>query len=173
VIAPLLNIILAGVPPRDAGSASGVLTTFQQLGGAVGVAVVGVVFFGLLSSRASVSLDAVTPHLRALLAAAHLPPAQVTQQVSHFRHCFEVQAASSDPTVPVPGCPSLSSSAPANPVGAAFAGAAKSALAQDFVSSFERILFFNVGFWVLTGASSMLLPRARQPGPQPAASGAH
>ena len=53
VIAPLLNIILAGVPGRDAGSASGVLTTFQQLGGAIGVAIVGVVFFGLLSSRAA------------------------------------------------------------------------------------------------------------------------
>src|ERR1700693_916036 len=52
VIAPRLNIILAGVPGRDAGSASGVLTTFQQLGGAIGVAVVGVVFFGLLSRRA-------------------------------------------------------------------------------------------------------------------------
>jgi EmrB/QacA subfamily drug resistance transporter len=53
VIAPLLTIILQGVPPRDAGSASGVLTTFQQLGGAIGVAIVGTVFFGLLSSGAA------------------------------------------------------------------------------------------------------------------------
>jgi EmrB/QacA subfamily drug resistance transporter len=173
VIAPLLNIILAGVPPRDAGSASGVLTTFQQLGGAMGVAVVGVVFFGLLSSRASVSLDAVTPHLRAQLAAAQLPPAQVTQAVSRFRHCFEAETSSSDPTLPVPGCPSLNSATSANPVSTAFASAAKGALAQDFVSSFERILFFNLGFWVLTGASSMLLPRVRQPGGQPTASSAH
>ena len=58
VIAPLLNVILAGVPGRDAGSASGVLTTFQQLGGAVGVAVVGVVFFGMLSGRAGLSCRA-------------------------------------------------------------------------------------------------------------------
>jgi EmrB/QacA subfamily drug resistance transporter len=65
VIAPLLNVILAGVPPRDAGSASGVLTTFQQLGGAIGVAIVGVLFFGLLSSHASASVSDVTPSLRA------------------------------------------------------------------------------------------------------------
>src|ERR1700680_1975703 len=76
VIAPLLNIILAGVPGRDAGSASGVLTTFQQLGGAIGVAVVGVVFFGLLSSRAPVAVATVLPQLQAQLAANHVPAAQ-------------------------------------------------------------------------------------------------
>ncbi len=73
VIAPLLNIILAGVPGRDAGSASGVLTTFQQLGGAIGVAVVGVVFFGLLSSRAPAAVATVTPQLQSQLAAANVP----------------------------------------------------------------------------------------------------
>ena len=67
VIAPLLNIILAGVPGKDAGSASGVLTTFQQLGGAIGVAVVGVVFFGLLSSRAPAAAATVTPQLQSQL----------------------------------------------------------------------------------------------------------
>ena len=76
VIAPLLNIILAGVPGKDAGSASGVLTTFQQLGGAIGVAVVGVVFFGLLSSRAPAAVATVTPQLQSQLAAANLPAPQ-------------------------------------------------------------------------------------------------
>lgn len=45
-LVPLLDIALATVPDRDSGAASGVLNTFQQVGGAVGVAVVGVVFFG-------------------------------------------------------------------------------------------------------------------------------
>jgi len=42
--APLVNFILADVPPRDAGSASGVVTTVQQLAFALGVAVIGGVF---------------------------------------------------------------------------------------------------------------------------------
>jgi MFS family permease len=42
--APLVNFILADVPPRDAGSASGVVTMLQQLSFALGVAVIGSVF---------------------------------------------------------------------------------------------------------------------------------
>jgi MFS family permease len=42
--APLVNFILADVPPGDAGSASGVVTTVQQLSFALGVAVIGGVF---------------------------------------------------------------------------------------------------------------------------------
>jgi hypothetical protein len=52
----------------------------------------------------------------------------------------------------------------------AFADAAQIALAQDFVTSVERILYFNVGFWALTGVLSMLLPRVR---PRPVAGAAH
>lgn len=166
VIAPLLNIILAGVPGRDAGSASGVLTTFQQLGGAIGVAVVGVVFFGLLSSRAADSIATVTPQLQSQLAAANLPAPAAQAAISHFTVCFKEQASSSDPSAPIPGCTTAGS----GPAAAAFAGAAQTALGRDFVSSVERILFFNVGFWALTGLLSMLLPRAR---PHPVAGAAH
>jgi EmrB/QacA subfamily drug resistance transporter len=42
--APLVNFILAEVPPADAGSASGVVTMVQQLSFALGVAVIGSVF---------------------------------------------------------------------------------------------------------------------------------
>ncbi|WP_327085528.1 MFS transporter [Nonomuraea sp. NBC_01738] len=41
----LINVILAGVPAKDAGSAGGVLTTVGQIGSAVGVAVLGGIFF--------------------------------------------------------------------------------------------------------------------------------
>jgi EmrB/QacA subfamily drug resistance transporter len=60
VIAPMVDIILAGVPTEHAGSASGTLNTADQLGAASGVAVVGTVFFGLLdgSSFASATLGA-------------------------------------------------------------------------------------------------------------------
>ena len=47
--APLLvNVVLAGVPAKDAGAASGVLTTVSQIGGAAGVAILGLVFFQAL-----------------------------------------------------------------------------------------------------------------------------
>ncbi len=48
VIAPLPAIVLSGVAPRAAASASGVLSTCQQAGGAIGVAVIGVLFYRAL-----------------------------------------------------------------------------------------------------------------------------
>ncbi|HEX6460373.1 MAG TPA: MFS transporter [Thermoleophilaceae bacterium] len=49
LIAPLFSIILAAVNDEEVGSASGVLNAIQQLGSAVGVAVIGTVFFSVLS----------------------------------------------------------------------------------------------------------------------------
>ena len=45
VMAPFFDIVLAGVEPRETGSASGALTAVQQLGGSFGVALLGTVFF--------------------------------------------------------------------------------------------------------------------------------
>ena len=170
VIAPLLNVILAGVPGRDAGSASGVLTTFQQLGGAIGVAVVGVVFFGLLSSRAATVAPTVTPQLRADLAALQLPPSAVDASVATFTRCFEARAKASDPAQPVPGCSPTTTSATSGQVSAAFQRAGRLALERDFITTVERTLFFNIGFWLLTGLFSLLLPRLRV---QPPGGGGH
>ncbi|MDX6248521.1 MAG: hypothetical protein QOF10_1881 [Kribbellaceae bacterium] len=51
VFAPLFDIILASIDDQAAGSASGVLTAMQQFGGAIGVAVIGTVFFQLLPAH--------------------------------------------------------------------------------------------------------------------------
>ncbi|MFD2467432.1 MFS transporter [Amycolatopsis silviterrae] len=50
MIGPLLGTILSGVHSSDAGAASGLLTTGQQVGGAVGIAVAGAVFLGALGT---------------------------------------------------------------------------------------------------------------------------
>ncbi len=48
LVVPLINVVLAAVPAGLAGGASGVFNTAQQLGGAIGVAVIGSVFFARL-----------------------------------------------------------------------------------------------------------------------------
>jgi EmrB/QacA subfamily drug resistance transporter len=48
VIAPLPSIVLARVGPEHAAAASGVLSTAQQAGGSIGVAVIGAVFYSAL-----------------------------------------------------------------------------------------------------------------------------
>jgi hypothetical protein len=51
LIVPLVNAVLAAVPVSVAGSASGLFSTAQQLGGALGVALLGTVFFGYLNGH--------------------------------------------------------------------------------------------------------------------------
>ncbi|HJP76540.1 MAG TPA: MFS transporter [Pseudonocardiaceae bacterium] len=49
LVAPsMIGVALTGVQPRDAGAASGAVATAGQLGGALGVAVLGSVYFGVL-----------------------------------------------------------------------------------------------------------------------------
>jgi MFS family permease len=49
-IAVLFQAILTNVDPRDTGSGSGALQAFQQMGGAIGVALIGEIFFAILAS---------------------------------------------------------------------------------------------------------------------------
>jgi predicted MFS family arabinose efflux permease len=46
VMAPLVATLLAGLPAEHAGAGAGVLATMQQLGNALGVALIGLVFYG-------------------------------------------------------------------------------------------------------------------------------
>jgi EmrB/QacA subfamily drug resistance transporter len=51
MVIPLVNVVLAAVPHEVAGGAGGMFSTAQQLGGALGVALVGTVFFTQLESH--------------------------------------------------------------------------------------------------------------------------
>jgi EmrB/QacA subfamily drug resistance transporter len=51
LVVPLVNVVLAAVPAQVAGGASGLFSTAQQLGGALGVALLGTVFFGELDGH--------------------------------------------------------------------------------------------------------------------------
>ncbi|MFL5866800.1 MAG: MFS transporter [Thermoleophilaceae bacterium] len=53
LVIPLVNVVLAAVPHEVAGGAGGAFSTAQQLGGALGVAVVGTVFFSQLAGGSS------------------------------------------------------------------------------------------------------------------------
>jgi MFS family permease len=48
LMAPFFDLILAGVDEHEMGSASGSLNAVQQLGGALGIAILGTVFFDIL-----------------------------------------------------------------------------------------------------------------------------
>jgi EmrB/QacA subfamily drug resistance transporter len=49
-VAPLASTVLARITPQHAGSAAGVLTTGLQIGNALGVSLIGVIFYGVLQA---------------------------------------------------------------------------------------------------------------------------
>jgi EmrB/QacA subfamily drug resistance transporter len=55
LVSPLFDFVLASVTDAETGSASGVLNALQQLAGAVGVAVIGTIFFSALARHGYVA----------------------------------------------------------------------------------------------------------------------
>jgi len=77
-ITPVTATVLASLEPQTAGAAAGVLSTMQQLGNALGVAVTGVLFYGALSSGFARGFELSLAELAALATAVaaltHLLP---------------------------------------------------------------------------------------------------
>jgi EmrB/QacA subfamily drug resistance transporter len=160
VIAPLADIVLDGVPRQDAGSASGVFNTGLQLGNSIGIAVIGVIFFGLLGTQAGPAAAAVAPQLRTGLAVAAVP-AQYTGRIeAQFGSCLHDRLVAADPTVTPPSC-RPSGAEPALPAAArrALAGAGAVAVRDDFTASLQRTLWFQVGVFLLSFLLMLALPR--------------
>ena len=162
VVAPLVNVVLAGIRGQDAGAASGVLTTVQQVGGAVGVAVIGVIFFGLLGSQAAGVADDVIGGLRADLQAAGLPPAATQQVAAGFRTCFEDRANAKDPSAVPASCARAQAQGQRQPeLAQVVAATADTARRQNFSRAFQRTLLFEIGVFLASFLLVFLLPRAR------------
>jgi EmrB/QacA subfamily drug resistance transporter len=174
VVAPLVNVVLAGVRGQDAGAASGVLTTAQQVGGAVGVAVIGVIFFGLLSSQAAGVTADLAPRLGAELQAAGVPAPASRQVVAGFETCFQDRASAKDPSAVPPSCQRLAQGQVQGQdrVGRVVASTAEAARKRNFSDAFERTLLFEVAVFLLCLLLAFLLPDPRGRAPAGVAAGA-
>lgn len=56
VLPTLVNSVLSGIQSKEAGSIAGVFTTMQQISGAIGVAIIGILFFGQLTIHTTTEL---------------------------------------------------------------------------------------------------------------------
>ena len=160
-IPPLLNVILAGISGRNAGSASGVLSTTQQVGGALGVAIIGVIFFGLLSSQAQPTIAVVVPRLRSQLQAAHLPAPVAGQVIAGFSTCFHDRASAKDPSATPPICRQATSQAQGQggqAIGQVLQAAGVDARKRNFVASIKGTLWYEVAVYGLSFLMVFLLP---------------
>lgn len=167
IVAPLVNIVLAGVDPHSAGSASGVLTTMQQIGSAMGIALVGVIFFGYLGANADAASATVRPGLVSQVESFGVPSVVANDISRRFAICFHDRANAKDPSENPPTCQSLrppkgltpAQQASAARVPGVLQAQALQAVKKDFTDSVQVGMLFNLAVFFVVFCLIPLLPR--------------
>jgi hypothetical protein len=158
VVAPTIDLLLGQVPTKEAGSASGLLNTGQQLGTALGVALVGVVFFGQLDHDSARGVTEVTPQVRAELTTMGLPEAAQDKILANFLACVRDRSAEVDPTVVPDSCRTGSGSGNYG-VAQALTRAGEEANAVNFAHTFDYTLWYGITILALICLGFLALPK--------------
>lgn len=160
VFGSLFAAVLNDVDTQHAGSASGTLNAVQQIGGAVGVAVIGVIFFGQLSSGASAHFDAIVPQFKQDLTAQHVPAAAQTAIVASVKDCFVDRSKEKDSSVVPASCVADSQSpAQSKELTNIITDSAKHANTVNFQHAFRWAFFFELAAIAVSFSLSFLLPK--------------
>lgn len=138
-----------------------------QLGSAVGVAVLGVIFFGLVGARADAASAEVAPELERNLVAAGLPADAASESTDGFRICFHDRANAKDPTVVPPSCAQPGTVDVPPQIDAVVTEAAVQAARADFAGSMQRTLLWDAGFFAAAGLLVIAMPRRSRTEPPP------
>ncbi|MCP2314748.1 drug resistance transporter, EmrB/QacA subfamily [Nocardia amikacinitolerans] len=156
MFASTMEVVLAETPAVDAGSASGLLNTGQQLGMALGVALAGVLFFTVLEDNSVRGADTAVPTLRSDLSAAGIPAPVRDDIVTGFRVCVHDRSASHDPSAVPDSC---RSSATAEPIERVLTRAGETARGENFSGAFAATLGAGVATLIVVFGLVFLLPR--------------
>ncbi|WP_460342616.1 MFS transporter [Actinoallomurus acanthiterrae] len=162
LIATLNDLILTGVRNDDTGSATGVLNTAGQVAGAVGVAVIGLIFFGQLANRSDEAVAAGVPKLRQELQTAGVPAQAIDGVVSGFKVCYHDVAHAKDPTQTPPSCGKMAAGLDPQAMGAVQASVEKVrpiVQRRDFSDSLVPSLYYQMAVFAGTFLLVFFLPR--------------
>lgn len=153
LMAPLTGLILREVKPQEAGAASGIINATGQLGAALGVAIIGGVFFSALASNAGPQADKVIPTVQAVAPA----------QAGAIRSCATDSLGQADPTNVPESCTTLLASAPGT---SQDSGADVKTIdttlgeirSKTFIATYSEALYWAAGGLVLVTGLLFLLP---------------
>ncbi|HWT55506.1 MAG TPA: MFS transporter [Candidatus Microsaccharimonas sp.] len=162
IMSPMFSVALVDIDAAHAGSASGVLNAVQQLGGAIGTALLGLVFFTHLTSGAAPSFDAQIPQLKQQLTTLQVPAEAQTQIIEGAKHCFADRSNSSDNSVIPASCKQLtskSSSVNNKKIADAVMHSAEQANTKNFVAGFRDAITFELCILAIIVVLSFSLPR--------------
>jgi EmrB/QacA subfamily drug resistance transporter len=162
IMTTLFSVTLKDVDTAHAGSASGVMSAVQQIGGAIGVAVIGVIFFGQLGSGSYAAFDAARPQLQKDLSAMQVSEQTQQEIINGARECFHDRTQQKDSTQ-VPASCERPADAPSGDAGKkleeTIVAAVKNANADNFASAYQAATIFSLGVLAVVFALSFALPR--------------
>jgi EmrB/QacA subfamily drug resistance transporter len=158
-MAPFFNIVLAGVDDEETGSASGALTSVQQLGGAFGIAVLGTIFFALLPGQVAGHVDHSTAQLRTVLTATGVPADTQPAIAAGLRDCLRDRTAEDDPDVVPPSC----ASGPQGPQSPQIAAYVQEQVRAGFQDATIRTTGVTLALLLLVFGLAFLLPKHARP----------
>ncbi|MET8560304.1 MFS transporter [Streptomyces flaveolus] len=156
MIGLLFDIALADVDKQEAGTASGILTAVQQLGFAIGVAVLATLFFGLLGSQATASVADGESRTRAELTAAGATPAEQDRLLADLRECLRESANQKNSERTPESCRNIEQVRPR--LAQATARAWRTAHTENSSSAMVRMLWIVIGLLAMSFALAFGLP---------------
>ncbi len=159
VFASMYAAVLNGVDPSHAGSASGTLNAIQQVGGAIGIALVGVIFFGQLHSAAVSSFNTHESALRTTLTAQHIPAAAQDGIVDGVRQCFVDRTMQKDSSVLPASCQQAQAGSNDPALAKAVTTAALEANNTNFNHAFKLTVVYEVIVLAVVFLLALLLPK--------------
>ncbi|MCP3760681.1 MFS transporter [Streptomyces sp. TBY4] len=164
IVTTVNDVVLAEAVGPSAGSAAGVQATVGQAGNAVGVAILGALFFSLLSGNASTAAQDEMPGFRRELSQVSVSAQTAESLERSVVTCFADQAAADDPGKLRPSCIALLAEARqnANPAVAQLVDKTlKKTQQQHFSSSMKTALFYEIAVYIVVFLLVFLLPLRR------------
>jgi EmrB/QacA subfamily drug resistance transporter len=160
----MFSVTLKDVDTKHAGSASGTLNAVSQLGGAIGIAVVGVIFFGHLTSNAATSFSTVEPQIRSELTAQMVPQQLQGAIVKDIKTCYVDRTSQKDASLTPDSCKVLETAPATQTVGSkklgeVIATATKKAASDNFTNAFTVTMIYALSLVGVTFLLSFLLPK--------------
>lgn len=158
VFGALFAAVLNDVDASHAGSASGILNAVQQVGGAVGIAVVGVIFFSQLSGAAAANFNKVSPQLSNSLSSQNISAQEQSAIINGTRKCFVDRSQEQDSSIIPASCKQASSTSADQKLTAAITKSALSANSTNFDNAFHWATIYEVALLAFTLFISFFLP---------------
>lgn len=168
IMSPVFSAALQDVDPGHAGSASGILNAIQQVGAAIGIAIIGVIFFGQISSNAYASFAKVEPELHKSLNSLHLPAMVQSQVIAQTRACYHDRTVEKDSNIVPASCKQESGpqTETSKKIAAAVQQSAREANAKNFANAFRDAVVYTILMLVVVSGLSLTLPRKLRAAPE-------